>query len=356
MELQIDALVANENGFQAFGNTAQKLLSTGMNINSIRPWIGQDGKSYMTLIKNGKPVAVPVVNATLRKDEWKQYDQAILKAAQERLIGIADLESKGLVYNVANGLGKTVLEYEDIGDITAAEVNMDGASKTKGDRPNYDIKYLPLPIISKDFQINLRALTASRNTGDALDTTMAEMAAREVAEKAEDILFNGLSAYTFGGGTIRGYRDFANRNTYSLTAHWNDSAATGATMLADLIAMKQAAINDKHYGPYVLYIPTAYEASIDDDFKANSDKSIRQRLLEVGGITNIRVADKMTADNILLVEMNSSTVRLVKGLAITTVEWQSEGGMIHHYKVMAIMVPQIRADQNGNCGIVHGTL
>jgi hypothetical protein len=36
------------------------------------------------------------------------------------------------------------------------------------------------------------------------------------------------------------------------------------------------------------------------------------------------------------------------------VEWQTEGGLITKYKVMTIQVPQVRADQDGNSGIVHG--
>jgi hypothetical protein len=92
---------------------------------------------------------------------------------------------------------------------------------------------------------------------------------------------------------------------------------------------------------------------MDDDFKAESDKTIRQRILEIGGITKVQVADYLTANNLLLVQLQSSTIRLVVGMDITMVEWTTHGGLRHHYKIMTIMVPQPRADQNGRCGIVH---
>lgn len=341
---------------QATGNVAQKLVSAGMDTNALRPYIGNDGRHYLTFMVNGKPVAKPIVgNATLRKDEWKHYDVAVIKAAQERLVAVADLQGRGLTYNIPNGMGSTVLEYEDMSDTEPASLSMDGITRGEADRPEFDINYLPLPIIHKDFFINARVLASSRTTGAPLDTTMAELAGRKVAEKAEEMLMIGASSYAFGGGTLFGYMDFTHRGQYTLAAHWNDSGATGDTMLADVIGMKQASIDDRYYGPWQIYIPTNFETAIDADFKAASDKTIRQRLLEVDGIQGIKVVDKLTDDNIIMVQMTSDVIRMVNGMAITVVEWESEGGMRFHFKVMAIMVPQPRADQNDRCGIIHAT-
>ena len=343
---------------QAFGSVAARMLANGMDANALRPWVEDDksrsdfGQSFIT--SNGK--RVPYANTTLlRKDEWKQYDTVAIKTAQSRLIGINDLISRGLTYNITNGMGKTVLEYEDVSEITAAEITMDAVTDTKKDRPKYGINYLPLPITHKDFQINARVLAASRTTGTPLDTTLAEMAARKVAEMLEAMLFTNIT-YTFGGGTIYSYINAPYRNTGSLTANWDDeSAAGGENILEDVRNMKQASIDDKHYGPWVLYIPTNFETAIDDDFKAASDKTIRQRILEIGGITDVKVADTLTADNVLLVQMTADVVRLVVGLPVTTVEWDEKGGLISNYKVMTIQVPQIRNDQSQTSGIVHFT-
>lgn len=304
---------------------------------------------------DGKPVvkAVPIANATLRKDEWKQYDQAILEAARLRLTGIQDLISAGLTYDIGNGLGTTVLEYEDMSDIEDAEMDMDAVTRGRNDRPEFSIKYLPLPIIHKDWQINVRVLNASRTTGRALDTTMAELAAQKVAEKLESILFNGTSSFTYGGGTIYGYTDFPYSNTGSLTASWALSTTTGSQILTDVLNMIQMSIDVRYYGPWTLYIPKQYETKMEEDFKAESDLTIRQRLLAIEGIQAVKVSDWLADDHVVLVQMTSNVVRLVRGLPITNVEWSTEGGMIFHYKVMTIQVPQIRADQNNRTGIVH---
>jgi len=151
---------------KATGTVAQKLLANGMNPMALKPWIAEDGRCYTTVMVNGVAKAALTNNATLRKDEWKHMDEAILPASRSRLVGIADLYSKNLVYRLGNGLGKTVLEYESLSEITPAEMTMDGVNRSQKDRPNYELNYLPLPIIHKDFHFNARVLAASRTTGD----------------------------------------------------------------------------------------------------------------------------------------------------------------------------------------------
>jgi hypothetical protein len=120
--------------------------------------------------------------------------------------------------------------------------------------------------------------------------------------------------------------------------------------------MVQAAINDRMYGPYMLYIPTAYQTVLDKDYNDYKTKTIRQRILEIEGIKGIKVIDRLTANNVLLVQMTQDVVRNIKGLPIQIVEWAAEGKFIQKYKVLTIEVPQIRADYENRCGIVHGSL
>ncbi len=314
---------------KVYGNVANRLLANDFNTNALR------------------------TNDTLRKDEWKFYDIAIIKEAQLRLNGVADLISRGLTFSVAGGFGKTVLEYEDQSDINDASVSMDGLNSGPNDRPEYDLKFLPLPITHKDFFISARILQASRTTGQSLDTTWAELAARKVSEKLETYLFQGSGDYTFGGGTIFGYTDFPDRNTGSLTADWALSTTTGAEIITDVLAMKQTEIDDRFFGPYVLYIPTAYETKMDEDYKADGDQTIRERILAIANISDVRVSDFMPANNVVLVQMTQDVVRMVEGMPFTNVQWETQGSMMFHMKVMTINVPQIRADQAGRCGLAN---
>ena len=345
---------------QAQGDlAAQAMLNGRLEPGRMRPYIGKNGRAYITLYKGGNPKelssyqAIPVDNATLQRDEWKQLDDAVLKISEERLGGIQDLIDNGLTFDLGNAMGTTVLEWHDISDAMEASLTMDGVTRGKGDRPNYGTHYLPIPIIHVDYEINARVLEASRKLGNPLDTTSAERAARKVNEKLEEMLFTDIS-YSFGGGAIKSYLNFADRNQVSLTENWDASGKTAAEILADVLNLKQASIVAYHYGPWMLYIPTAYETTLDGDYDATTPgTTIRERILKIAGIKGIKIIDKLTANNVLLVQMTTDVVRLVRGLGIQNIEWQTEGKFITKYKVLTIQVPQIRSDQDGKCGIVH---
>jgi hypothetical protein len=357
---------------QSQGQVANQLQANGrMDVGRMRPWIGRDGRAYINVYKGGNP-KLPTsyqmlqiqTNATLRRDEWKTLDEAIIEVSRQRLGGFDDLRANGLTYNLGNAMGTTVLEWHDVSEALDAIVTMDGVTRGNNDGLNFQTNYLPIPIIHVDYEINSRMLASSRSLGNPLDTTLAERAARRINEKLEDMLFTNTT-YAFGTtddrsrNKIYSYINFPDRNTVSMGVHWNDGdfdsndAAGPDKILEDVAKMKQKSIDAYHYGPWMLYVPTAYETTIDKDYNKESGITIRERIMKISGIKGIKVIDRLTADNVLLVQMTSDTVRIVNGMGIQNVEWSEEGKFITKYKVMTIQVPQIRSDQNGKSGIVH---
>lgn len=333
-----------------------------LDIGRMRPFV-YNGKSYISIYKGVNEKGekqfqtIPIQNnASLRMDEWKQLDEAVLMEQQKRSVGIADLESRRLVYTLANPLGTTVLAYDDIDDSMEAEISMDGITRSKGGSPNYTRKYLPIPIIHGDYEISLRDLEASRKLGMPLDVTKAQLVARRITEKLEQLLFTN-STYSKGGqGTIYSYVNHPNRNTQTLTKQWNDANKTPQEILNDVIAMKQKLINKGFYGPYVVYIPTIYETILDKDYNtttSGTSDTIRDRILKIQGIEAVKVSDFLPEHNVVMVQMTSDVVRVVKGFDIQNIEWKAEGGFVNFYKAITIKVPQIRASQSGACGVVH---
>jgi len=237
---------------------------------------------------------------------------------------------------------------------------MDGVTRSNGDRPKYQHNYLPIPIIHVDYEINARALAASRTMGNPIDTTAAESAARRILEKLEAMLFTNIT-YSYG------QKDERNRNTiYSYVNHpdrmlkavgtaWSSlSSNIGTTIVGQCTEMKQQMINNYQWGPWTLYVPTNYETILDKDYDTvTPGTTIRERILKISGITDIKVIDSLAASNAVLVQMNPSTVRLVRGLGIQNIEWATEGNFVNKFKVLTIQVPQIRSDLNKRCGIVH---
>lgn len=353
---------------QASGSVASRLLAHNMDPGAMRPFIGRDGRSYVTVntgkvVQNKEGLYVPerktlLTNApaSLRIDEWKLMDRAIMRAAQSRLRAVADLRSRGLEMRLPNGMAHTMLQYQTMGNITGATIGMDPARRSQEDRPEFDYAVMPLPVIYKDFSFTLREILVSRNGGPGLDTTTGEMASRRVAELAEELLIGTASSFSFGGGTVYGYTNHPGRQTFTLTDP-TDVGWTPATLIGELLEMKQLLINDRMFGPYKIYWGTGWGTILDNDYSdAKGDITVRQRINQIEGFGDQSTLDGLTGYQVLVVQMTSDVVREVVGFDITTLQWDENGGQEQHFKVMAMLIPQIRVDPDSNSGIVHANV
>lgn len=332
------------------------------NVTNARALFGSASGRWATSMLKAAAFAGKALNAqvlrtldTLRHDEWKYFDEALIEEAVIRLVGVADLIGAGLVRNVPNALGKTVFGYEKITDMDEATISLDGLGRSANDKQEFDLNQLPLPITHKDFFLNLRNLIASRERGESIDTTQARTAGRVVAERLEKMLFQG--GPKFGGLSIPGYTTHPDRVTtgFGTNGDWGQAAKTGENMLADLQTMIAGLHAVRMFGPYWVYVPTDAGVKLAGDFKSNSDKSIMQRLSEVPGIKGIRVADQLPSSNVLLVQATMDTAAWVNGENLQTVQWDEAGGFILNFKAFAIGVPLIRSDADGRCGVYHMT-
>lgn len=340
------------------GDVATRLLNCGFNTNMLRPWLGNDGKSYVTLVENGVAKAYPITNttATLRKDDWIHLDTAIIKAARPRLKLVADLRGAGLTYSIPNGMGTTVLQTERMTDVGPAIVSMDGLRDSQRDRPEFDLTNLPLPIISKDFSFSARQLATSRSGGSPLDTTMAEQCGRKVAEIAEEMAIGSYATYQYGGGFVYGLINFPDRETYEITA----PTTTGWTpddLVNEILGMRKKLEDAYHFGPYRLYFAKDWGQYLDRDYSAvKGDNTLRDRVAKIESISGLQTLDYLTGWQIVMVQMTSDVIREVIGMDFTTVQWPSKGGLELNFKVMGIIVPQVRCDITGKSGVCHGNV
>lgn len=347
---------------QAHGSVASRLIASGGDVGMFRPYIDSKGRHCVTVMNTatGKPEKqiLQNANATLRHEDWRLFDQQVQKAARQRLRLVADMRSNGMQFVIGNGLAKTVFSTERMTDPGEATISMDGMRRGKGDRPEFDIVNLPLPIIHSDFSFSARQVMVSRNSNTPLDTSMAEAASRRVAEAVEKLALGTYGAYSFAGASIYGLTTFPSRLTKVLT-NPTLTAWIPKTTLNEVLAMKQQSIAALNFGPWVLYCSTSWDQYLDNDYILTggnvATQTLRERLKRIDGITDVRSLDSLSGYQMILVQQTSDTFREIVGLDFTTLQWETQGGMEINYKVMAIMVPQPRADINGKCGIVHGT-
>ncbi len=325
--VQVDTISLNSQGsVVGHGSVAQRLMEADFNINALR------------------------TNDVLRKDEWKQIDNVLIEVGRKRLVLVNELNNRGLTHSIGNGLGTTILEWEQVTDMDPADVSMSGITEGEKDILEFNLQSMPLPIIHKDFNINIRKLRASQKTGQSLDLAQAEMASTLVMEQIEAMAFAG-HATRVGASQIYGLLTEPNRNTGSVTNNWDLVGTSGEDKLGDVLDMIDALQTDHMYGPYGLWVPQIAHTFLQQDFKANSDKSQMSRLLETVDLEFIKPSRDITAGSIVMHQLSRDVLDEVIGLEPTMVQWETNGGMTMNFKVMAIMIPRARSTITSQSGI-----
>lgn len=296
-----------------------------------------------------------VSNASLRHEEALRIDAEVLASYRQRA-GVMELfKSSGLVHPVGS-LGVLISAWERSSEITDAQVTLDGESLAEGDNQGFQLDGVPIPIIQKPFRISERALLASRGNGGGLDVTTGIEAAVAVARAGEDMLLSGSpSIGKVDGYSIYGLTNHPNRNLATIS-DWSDTGVAGTTILAEILALVQAAEQDRKYGPFALLIPNTYNFRFYEDFKSNSDKTLMQRILEDSRIKAVQVCDRMTTGQVVLVELDRSTVDLAVASDVTTIQWASLSGWTNYFQVYMAGAPRIKTDYDGRSGIVHASV
>jgi len=393
---------------QPQGPTANRFSEIGYDAGLLRPVIMEDGKKYCW-IDSGKTETKLITNALTGKEEkrtvpvrdaiplqrlisngmvpatfnasalpyqaWQRIDLAVTRASRDRLMAWNDLVSAN-TYGGFDGMATTGLIKDTMTDPGDAKIDMDTLSNDLNDSPLHTPDILPLPIIHAGFELSQRRLAVSRNTGTPLDTSNAESCGRRVAETLEKMTIgvDDHSATTIGdSGTfsnrgIYGFRTQPDRITKTdVTA---SASFDAKTFMTEILAMKESARAQKFYGPFVLYYSTSWDQYLDTDYVVGTsaqgyttvDKTVRQRIEMINGISRVQMLDFFTnSDELLLVQMNSDTVRAVIGMDTTTVQWEEQGGSRIIFRTMCIKVPDLRSQYVGTspssrvCGIVHGT-
>ncbi len=333
------------------GSAARALGAGILNVNRMRPYIDANGEVRIA-VGNGRSMRTNAP-AMLQYDEWKDIDRTVTAVAVDRLVGIKQLMARGLIHNLGS-IGLTVSLWENSSDMTPAQVSMSGVARSAKDAVQFESQQVPVPVIHKDFTINIRRLEASRMFGEGVDTIQATIATRKVAEASEDMLYAGHPTKV-DGSTIYGYANHPNRNPVDMTKQWTDPTKTGAEILADVQAMLAALRADHFFGPFSLTIPGAYETKLDSDHApgTSDNRTIRERIMQLSGISEIVVADRLANHNVTLVQMTTDVVDLAIAQDITTVQWQEMGGLIQEFHVMAVWVPRLKSDFAGQMGVAH---
>jgi len=307
------------------------------------------------LVRERKDKDLPVIHLTsnatvLRKDQWILIDRRVTQTVRKRLKAYADLRAAD-TFSI-DGMSTTILEWEKLTDAGEAVVDMDGLSEgNRNFAPTFTLQGMPIPITHSDFWIAKRFLSVSRSKGNTgIDLTRATQAARRVAETIEQTTIGTLAGALYGDNNsyvdstpqVTGYVNHAERITK--TGETAPTASNGTTILNEWLANRELLTAQNFYGPYVVYVADDWDEFLDNDFKTDSDKTVRQRLLEVEGIQSIRRLDYLTtAGTKVWADFGADLLQAVNGMEITTMQYESKGGMQINFKVMGMQAPLIKS-------------
>jgi len=293
------------------------------------------------------------VQSMLLKDEWAAIDTAVQQSARTILRAVDDLRVRGLTQTLG-GLGTLVTQWYKSSEVTPATINMSGQG-AEHDLPDVVQVGVPVPVIFKTFPLDIRTLMASRNMGDGLDVTAATEATMVVAEALETMLVSGASVQ-LNGQKLYGYTNHPDRNTDTATNYGGGDWTTIANVVPTVSGMISAAMGDRHWGPYVLYLPTTqYNECTLAYYTDGSGDTPADRILRMPQISSINLLPTLTAGNILLVQMDRTVVEWAQALDIQVREWMSGDGLQSNFKVLAVAAPKVKSDYSGRSGIVHAT-
>ena len=351
----------------------------------------KDGKVYETvatgvLDDNGKMtwedklVSESAIDAraALTATEYKKVDSVVTDARTatnrfltwmlsltgnvERFNG---MDYKTFWYNVQTGQtsSRSTMDLEDDAPGTTVATTEDG---------------VPLPLEFADWVSNIRRdPSASAAMGYDVSAQKAKFAAEAVAKGNDLRQINGWGGLTYKGVTVYGFRDVPT------TAHvhqsgtiagggWLGSAATPATIYADICAMVKMMGLRKIPGPYVLMVPESFRFRLAETYSTDTngnEKSLWMKILErpaanipnVLNISEIKLVPEMdetktggspTAGEAYLLSLDPRYFRVLQYLTMQSFTIDMKGGITTKHRVVEGACPLFKKNDKGYHGIV----
>ena len=337
-----------------------------------RPWLDPvSGSTYVTVnaIGDSEGENILVTNESLYlREVWIAMDNAVNKAARKPLSAWADLRAAA-TYSI-DGFSHYTLDYEYVTDFGEANVSMDLRNENNNtDAPVFKVVSLPLHITSSSFEYSAREGAVQENSGLSIQTNRAEMAGQRVGEKIEDTLLFGLPELGFRSSNstvydhtqdVYGYTNHPLRMTKTDLTAAGTTPAHAAVAIAEILAMVESMRTNGFYGEFVLYHSPNWTPFLDTDYSVDSGITLRERLLKISGLSEIKRVERLsTDDTLILVSMDSTNVQAVDGMPIQTVMWNGPSGDSTNLRVQGIQVPKfnprVSLDGTAKVGVLHAT-
>jgi hypothetical protein len=254
-------------------------------------------------------------------------------------------------------IGKIVHHFQTVSDSGEVNISLDGRSKGRTDQPVIDYHGTPLPIIDSPFSYGWRQVAAAQTEGFQLDAAGRMNAMRKTAEKLESIALDGDAKIVVGTAALYGLRNHPKRATRATGQAL--LTATGPQWVADVTATLKLLHAKNFRVPATLYVnwDDWFYASNTDYSSQYPNKTIAQRVREIGGIENVVPASGVAASQIIAVVKRRDVVQVLNGMPMATrAQFRANPEDDYNFVTMAASAIEIKYDAEDQCGVAVSTI
>jgi len=292
-----------------------------------------------------------IVNSgeTVRHEDQLEIQQTLTELRRRKLAGMDTLISAGLSFRA--DITKMLIGFESIGEHKDAEQSMN-PTEFDADQTVITKTFIPCPITHKSFSVPWRQTGFEYKTSLGLNES-----AYQVLKRLETTLFNGNTGivvpYAGSGKPLYGFTNHPQAGTGSIS-DWSDSANV-AVIHVELIEqigdmwVEQGGVGSKSV---VVFVGKAVWTNLQNDYKANTHKTVQQRMMDVDAVKAIVPIEVIGDTDVVLVEMEARTVQVgIQSDLIAVPHTKTIPMAPSEFTTYAAMVPFIKADTKGNTGV-----
>jgi uncharacterized linocin/CFP29 family protein len=255
--------------------------------------------------------------------EWAAIDQAVVRTAQSVLVGRRFLSLMGPF-----GAGIEALPNDVLGGDGGGKIDLLGNADDDGLRTQ-ERRFLPLPLLYKDFWIHWRDLELSRLLGVPLDVGKAAAAAAATAQTEDRLIFDGEASLG-----LPGLRSVAGRQTLPMS-DWDTMGRAFTDVVEGVRVLTLAGFT----GPYALLVSPRLYADLNRIFDATGVLELEQ--VEKLARRGVFPTAALPEPSALLIDSGAQNVDLAVGLDLSTAYVESSN-LNHHLRVLESLVLRIR--------------
>ena len=261
--------------------------------------------------------------APLQTDEWATLEQTVVRTAQSMLVGRRFISLVGPFGPGVEALPNDILRVTGTGRIDLLG-EQESEPLTIATR-----RFLPLPLLYRDFWIHWRDLESSRQLGVPLDVGRVAAAAAATAQAEDRLIFDGEPSLD-----LPGLRNVDGRQTLTMS----DWGSMGRAF-ADVVEGTRVLIQAGFTGPYALAVSPRLYADLNRIFNGTGVLELEQvEKLARRGVFPTAVLPEPCA---VLVDSGAQNLDLAIGLDLSTGFLESSN-LNHLFRVVESLVLRIR--------------